>query len=100
MATTRGIREVPTTIDPKDPQLRQLLVDLREQVITLRKAQAPLQSPTNFKVTPIAFANLIEWTRVTGADYYEILWNTVAQLKTATIQGVADSQRWADNVGK
>lgn len=96
----RGIGEVPTVLKIDDPQLRTLLVNMREQLVNLRASQSPLPVPTNPKVTPIAFANLIEWTRVTNADYYEVLWNATPELKTATVQAVGDSQRWVDNVGQ
>jgi hypothetical protein len=96
----RGITEVPIKLNVNDSQLRRLLVDLREQVVELRKAQAPLAQPTNLKGTALAFAALIEWTRVTNADYYEVLWNSSGTLKTAVVQAVGDSQRWIDNVGQ
>jgi hypothetical protein len=97
---TEGISDVPVDIDPKDPMFRRLLISLRNTVVQLRSAQAPMAAPSNFRGTALAFAALIEWTRITNADYYEILWNTTANLKTATVQGVGDSQRWVDNVGK
>lgn len=110
---TRGIREVPmpsvrTIVDKNGTshrvaefteEHRQFLQDLRETVVQLRSNQAPLPIPTNFKVTPLAFANLLQWTRVTGADYYEVLWNTTANLTTANVQGVGDSASWVDHIG-
>jgi len=110
--TTRGVYEVPinkvkVTVDWEkrkvtvdDKPLHDFLVDLRETVVQLRATQAPLPVPTNFRGTALAFAALLEWTRVQGADYYEILWNSTPTLITATVQGVADSQRWIDNVGQ
>lgn len=96
----QGLTEVPTTLDLKDPAIRRLLVQMRETIVALRASQSPLPAPSNFKVTALAFANLVEWSRVTNADYYEVMWNSVATLKTATIQAVGDSQRWVDNVGQ
>jgi hypothetical protein len=97
MAGQRGIREIPTTIDS---DLRGFLVDLQQQVKSLRGTQAPIAPPTNFKVTAQAFGNLLQWTRTTGADYYQVLWNTVPTASTANIQGVGDSAMWVDHIGQ
>lgn len=92
----RGVREIPTNIDEG---LRGFLTDLKEQVQSLRGTQIPLAQPTNFKVTPMAFGNLLQWTRIIGADYYEVLWSTTANNQKANIQGVGDSAQWFDAVG-
>lgn len=93
---TRHIPEVPRHLDAAT---QDLLVAMRETIIQLRNTQAPLSSPTNFKVTPLAFANLLQWTRVINANYYEVLWNTTPNLATANVQGVGDSPSWVDHVG-
>lgn len=97
---TRGIPEVPIKIDPKDPGLRRLFVEMRETIVQLRALQAPLSVPTNFKVTPIAFGAYLQWTRVVGADYYEVLWNVTADATRANVQGVGDSAQYIDSVGQ
>lgn len=97
---TQGIPDIPLKIDPKDPMVRRLLVAMRSTIIQLRANQAPISPPTNFTGTALAFAVLLQWTRVVNADYYEVLWNTTPDLTTATVQGVGDSQRWVDNVGQ
>jgi hypothetical protein len=95
--STRGVRELPVGI-PKD--LRDFLQDLQGQVVSLRGTQQPLPTPTNFKVTPMAFGNLLQWTRSLGADYYEVLWAATANNTQANVQGVGDSAQWFDNVGQ
>ena len=93
----RGVREIPVGIDR---DLRDFLVDLQEQVKSLRGTQQPLAQPTNFKVTPMAFGNLLQWTRVTGAEYYEVLWSTTADNTKSNIVGVGDSAQWFDNIAQ
>lgn len=94
--TTRGIREIPVNIDP---DLRNFLQDLQQQVKALRSTQTPLPIPSNFKVVPTAFGNILNWTRVVGAEYYNVLWSPTPNMNKATIQGVGDSQQWHDHVG-
>lgn len=98
--TTRGLPEVPMKLDVNDPMVRRLLVEMRQTIVQLRAAQAPLPVPSNFKVTALAFGALLQWTRVVGADYYEILWNTTADAKAANVHGVGDSAEWVDHVGQ
>lgn len=96
--STRGLPEVPLGIEP---QLRRFLIDLRQTVHDLRGPQAPPATPTNFKVTPEALANLLQWTPVADADYHVILWNTVPSLTNAFVAAslVAGGQ-YVDYVGQ
>lgn len=95
--STRGIPEVPLGLDN---DLRRLLVEMRETIIKLRSGQAPLPSPTNFKATSLAFGGLLQWTRVTGADYYEVLWSPTADATQANVKGVGDSAEYLDHIGQ
>lgn len=94
----RGIPEVPLGI--KDAALRRHLQDMRECLLEIRSSQAPPNQPSNFKITPQAFGNLIAWTRAVNADFYEVLWNTTPQIKGAVIVSVGNSQQWMDNIGQ
>jgi len=96
MARVSGVREVPQGVDD---ELRGFLEDLRRNVVAIRTNQSPITSPTNFKVTPLPFGNLLQWTRTVNADYYEVLWNTNPTLQNANIQGVGDSAQHVDQVG-
>lgn len=100
MAGTRGLLEVPIKLDPGDAQYRRLLVEMRESIVKLRATQAPLPTPSNFRATALPFGVLLQWTRVTGADYYEVLWNTSADATKANVQGVGDSAQYIDQVGQ
>ena len=93
----RGVGEIPFGIDP---QLRRTLTDHRQVTLALRGAQAVPPSPSNFKVTPQSFANLLQWTRAVGSDFTEVLWNTVPNKTTANIVNVGNSAQWTDNVGQ
>ncbi len=86
---------------PLDPQLRRVLVDLREQVIQLRQRQAIPDAPTNVKATAQAFANLVQWTRSSDADYYEVLHATTPALTDPHLQttDVGNSALWQDKIG-
>lgn len=81
-------------------QLRRALVDQRQVVLAARGTQAVPPAPTNFKVTPQAFANLLQWSRATGSDFTEVLWNTTPNKVTANIVNVGNSAQWTDNVGQ
>jgi hypothetical protein len=94
---TVGIPEVPLHLDQAT---RDLLNSLRTQVIKLRSSQAPLPAPTNFKVTAQAFGNVIQFTRVPVADYYEILWSASPNLNGAQVIDIGNSAQWTDNVGQ
>ncbi len=83
-----------------DSNLRQFLDTMRTQVIKLRSTQSPLPTPTNVRVTPQSFANLIQWTRVPTADFYEVLWSATANVQQANIVDVGNSAQWTDNVGQ
>lgn len=96
MATV-GIPEVPMHLDQST---RDLLIALRTQVIKLRSSQVPLPAPTNFKVTAQAFGNILQWTRVPVADYYEVLWSNTANFNGAQVIDVGNSAQWTDPVGQ
>lgn len=96
MATV-GIPEVPGHLDQ---QTKDLLLALRTQVIKLRSSQSPLPVPTNFKVTPQAFGNLIQFTRVPVADFYEVLWSATPNFNGAQVIDIGNSAQWTDNVGQ
>jgi hypothetical protein len=81
-------------------QLRRWMVDMREQMIALRASQNPPGLPSNLKVTPQAFSNLVQWSRGVDADFHEVLWNTSPTVINATVVNVADSAQWTDNVGQ
>jgi hypothetical protein len=95
---TRGIPEVPLGVEP---QLRRFLTDVREVLLDLRKSQQQPATPTNFKVTPQAFGNLLQWTPVAGADYHVILWNTKPSLVDAIVAvGIVAGSQYFDYVGQ
>lgn len=95
---TRGIPEVPVDITSKE-QLRQFLSDLRETVVGLRGTTQLPSSPTNFKVTPMAFANLLQWTNGDNADGVDVLWSATPDISTATQIDVGLSNQHLDYVG-
>jgi hypothetical protein len=103
----RGIGEIPMQhiVDgksvPLDPQIRRVLVDMREQITQLRQRQAIPDPPTNVKATAQAFANLVQWTRSSDADYYEVLHALTPSLKDTHLQttDVGNSALWQDKVG-
>lgn len=96
-STRRGVREVPSNV-ADSLQLRNFLMDLRQAVVDLHQPRQPMVTPTNFKVTPQAQGNLLQWTRSNG-DFYEVLWNTTPSLNGATSQQVGDSAQWTDQIG-
>lgn len=97
----RGIPEVP--LDPTDPksaeQVRQFLRDIRQAVVDLRGPKSPPTVPTNFKVTPLAFGNLLQWTRGVNADGTEVLWNSTASLAGAVVIDAGSGNQHVDYVG-
>lgn len=97
---TRGLPEVPMKIDPNDQGFRRLLVEMRQTIVQLRAAQAPLAAPTNFKATALAFGAILQWTRTVNCDYYEVLWNTTPDATRANVHGVGDSAEWIDHIGQ
>jgi hypothetical protein len=97
--TTRGVPEVPM-LPEMHPQVRRFLQDLRESVIELRSTQAPPNPPTNFRLTAQPFGNLLQWTRGTNADFYEVLWSTTSQLAQAQILQVGNSAQYVDHIGQ
>jgi hypothetical protein len=93
----RGIPEVPMGMNGFT---RRQMVDARQVTLALRGAQATPPAPTNFKVTPEAFGNLLQWTRATGSDFTEVFWNTTPNLTTANLVQVGNVAQWVDNVGQ
>jgi len=94
---TRGIQEVPQHLDRLT---RSFLTDMRENVLALRTQQAPPSVPTNLKVTPISFGNVLQWTRPVNADFVEVLWNTTPDPTKANVVFVGDAAQWTDNIGQ
>lgn len=111
----RGVPEVPmpkvrTIVDKNGtvhqvseltPQHQQFLSDVREQLIQLRQRQAIPDAPTNIKATGQAFSNLVQWTRSSDADYYEVLHSLTPALTDPKLQttDVGNSAMWLDHVG-
>lgn len=94
--TTRGIPEVPMGLEASH---HRFLTDIRQQLIDLRQAQAPLAIPTNFRATGQALSVVLQWTRVTNADYYEILWNGTASLAGANIIDAGNASEYTNYIG-
>lgn len=82
------------------PQLRNFLVEVRKTLIQLQGTVASPGLPLNLKVTPQAFSNTIQWSRGYGADYHEVLWNTVPTVNNANVVPVQNGQQWTHNVGQ
>lgn len=91
-----GINEVPLHLDLAT---RRLLTQMRGVIIELRASLAPLAPPQNLHATAQAFANKIQWTRIAGADGFEVLWNTKPSIAGANILDVGNSAEWTDNIG-
>lgn len=81
-------------------ETRRFLVELRKSVEQMRGTLAPPSLPSNLKVTPQAFGNLIQWSRGTGSDYHEVLWNTVPTIINAHVIPVMNGAQWTDNIGQ
>lgn len=94
----RGLPEVPMGIS--DPQMRRWAVDMRECVKSLVGTFSPPSPPTNVKVTPQAFGNLIQWTRGLNSDYHEVLIGSTPNIGAAVVQGVGNSAQYFDQVGQ
>lgn len=111
----RGIGEVPQqsirTIVGKDgtihkvseftPQHQALLVDMREQILQMRQRLTVPDIPSNPKATGQAFSNVIQWTRSSDADYYEVEHSLTPSLSDPNLQitAVGNSAQWVDHVG-
>lgn len=111
----RGIQEVPQQstirIVGKDgtvhnvsvltPQHQQFMVDMREQVLQMRQRLTIPDIPTNLRATGQAFSNLIQWTRSSDADYYEVEHSLTPSLSDPQLQitAVGNSAQWVDHVG-
>lgn len=96
--TRRHLPEVPIDFG-KNIQERQFVVELRQQVEELRGPREAPSAPTNFVVTPLAFANLLQWTRGVNADGTHVYWNTTPTLAGAVLVDVGLSQQHVDLVG-
>ena len=96
--TQRRLPEVPGDFG-KNKAERDLLVEMRQAVIDLRGPQTPPTAPTNFKVTPMGFANLLQWTRGINADGTHVYWNSKASLAGAVQIDVGSSHQHLDYVG-
>lgn len=96
----RNIPEVPTHLD-NGPQHRALLVAMREQIHQLTGRLAIPQPPTNVVATAQAFQNLIQWTKSTDADYYEVMSSATPnqQDHSSVIVDVGDSAQYQDRIG-
>jgi hypothetical protein len=93
----RGIGEVPMDLTSHE-QLRRFLIDIRQTVVDLRGPTTPPTAPTNFKVTPLAVAVLLQWTRGLNADGTEVLWNTSTSLSGATVIDAGSGNQHVDYV--
>ena len=104
MLQTRSIvdREGKTHVVLADsPQLRNFLVDVRENLVALRgNLTQAIGQPSNFTVTPTALSNLIQFSRSSDADFYEVLWNSVPTLATAQVTTIGNTGQWQDYIGK
>jgi len=96
----RGIPEVPLTGWPSN-QHRDLIINLREQLLQLRQRQAVPDAPTNLKGTAQAFSALIQFTRSADADYYEVLHAIKPNLTDPSVTSVdiGNSASWVHQVG-
>ena len=81
-------------------ELRQFLSEVRKSIEQLRGQTSSPGLPSNLKVTPQAFGNLIQWSRGTGADFHEVLWNTTPTTLNANVVPVQNAAQWNDNVGQ
>lgn len=96
---TQKLPEVP--MEPGiSQQLRFLLQEMRKRIEGLQGQNAPPGLPSNLRVTPQSFGNLIQWSRGTNADFHEVLWNTVPTVTTAQVIPVQNAAQWQDNVGQ
>lgn len=94
----RRLPEVPTNI--KDPnELLDIIREMRQAIIDARGPLHTPGPPTNFKVTPLAGAILLQWSRGTNADGTEVHWNTKPTLNGAFTVDVAGSSQYVDYVG-
>lgn len=90
-----------TSKSPIDPQLYQVLSDIREQVLQTRQRLAVPDPPTNFKATAQSLSILLQWTRSGDADYYEVLKAFTPSTSDPHLQviDVGNSASYADNIG-
>jgi hypothetical protein len=113
--TTRGIPEIPIVqprqIVGKDgtvhmvheftPQHYQVMVQMRQQMLQIIGNQTAPPAPTNLKVTGQGLSNLVQFTRVSNADTYEVAHAATSSLDDPhlVITSIGNSQQWADVVG-
>lgn len=83
-------------------QHQQFFTDIREQLIQLRQRQAIPDPPTNVKATGQPFQNLVQWTRSSDADYYEVLHSLTPALTDPHLQtnDAGNSAQWQDHIGQ
>lgn len=99
MSLIQKLPEVP--LDKSvSAQTRNFLVEVRKAVEGLRGTTATPGLPSNLRVTAQSFGNLIQWSRGTGADYHEVLWNTLPTVINSTVVPVQNGAQWSDNVGQ
>lgn len=81
---------------------RRFLVDLRQQVLQLSGRIAIPDTPSNVRVTPQSFQNLIQFTKSIDADFYEVMHAQMPNQAdpSATLVDIGDSASWVDSVGQ
>lgn len=90
-----GIREVPNDFPAHQ---RNFLSDLRNAVVRLQSSVTPTRPPTNLKVTPIAAANVIQFTRSDG-DAYVVYSSPTADITKATAYQIGSVQQFTEQLG-
>jgi hypothetical protein len=94
----RRLPEVPMDFGKNDSE-RRVVSEMRQAIVDLRGPQAPPGIPTNFVVTPLAFGNLLQWTRGINADGTNVYWNSKPTLAGAVLIDVGNSHQHVDYVG-
>ena len=96
-----GTVTVKQVSSPMDSQLYQVLSDIREQTLQTRQRLANPDAPTNLKATAQSFSVLLQWTRSSDADYYEVLKSFTPSTQDPKLQivDVGNSASWVDNLG-
>lgn len=91
-----GVPEVPHNIDPTT---RRLLQQVRTSTLNAQGSRQPPGPVTNFKVTPIAGGNVLQWTRPADSDRCVVYINSTPSLNGAIPLDVGVSTTFTDNVG-